>query len=349
MRAKIGMVGVGATVGIAYNHAQGLIKDPRADIAAVYDLDKERAAAFAARYSPAARVCESPEELFSLVDAVDICTPNFTHADYVVRTAQAHRGVFVEKPLAVNLEECRRAAEAVEKAGVFNMVGFVYRFAPHAAALRELIRTRFTKIYSISGSYGARRLADPTVPFEWRMDATLSGGGALDDFGSHLLDLLFFSCGVKIKKAACLSTTSIPRRAPGPGGKELVENDDSSALTAVGERGELVSLLMTRLGMDDIALRVSGDGGLVVLSYGDDFITYYPKETGGAYQGEPQRIALPGIPHFQGWFDREMAAFVDGVLGKETEVCSVRDALAIQQALDAAARSAREEKVCPAD
>ena len=44
-----------------------------------------------------------------------------------------------------------------------------------------------------------------------------------------------------------------------------------------------------------------------------------------------------------------MAAFVDGVLGKETEVCSVRDALAIQQALDAAARSAREEKVCPAD
>lgn len=340
MKIRIGIIGAGATVGIAHNHALGLQKDDRAMIAAVYDLDHTRATAFAERFAPEATVCDSLEALFEQVDAVDICTPNFTHADYVVRSAKAGKAIFVEKPLAVSLPECERAAAAAEEAGVFNMVGFVYRFAPHAQALRELVRTHFTQIYSISGSYGARRLADPSLPFEWRMDRELSGGGALDDFGSHLLDLLFFSCGVKIKKVSCLSSVSIPERALGAGGKCLVENDDSSALAGLGTGGELVSLLMTRLGMDDIALRISGDGGLVVLSYGEDHMVYYPKEQSGGYSEERQIIPLPEISHFQGWFDREMHAFVDGVMGLQPEVCTVTQALEIQRVLASAGRSA---------
>lgn len=346
MKATIGIIGVGATVSIAHNHALGLQKDDRASIAAVYDLDRERAAAFAQRFAPGAAVCSSPEELFGLVDAVDICTPNFTHADYVVRAAQASKAIFVEKPLAITLPECERACRAAEQAGVFHMVGFVYRFAPHAQALRQLIRSRFTRIYSISGSYGARRLADPTLPFEWRMDRTLSGGGALDDFGSHLLDLLFFACGVKIKKISCLSTISIPERSPGTGGKQAVENDDSSAFTGVGGGGELVSLLTSRVGMDNIALRVSGDGGLAVLSYDEDHLIYYPKDPLGSYSGERQSLPLPDHSSFQDWFDREMHTFVDGVLGLGPEVCSIADALDIQRALTAAARSAETGAVC---
>lgn len=346
MKANIGIIGAGATVGIAHNHALGLQKDSRAAIAAVYDLDRERAADFARRFAPEAAVCATPEELLERVDGVDICTPNFTHADYVVQAARAGKAIFVEKPLAITLPECERAARAAEEAGVFHMVGFVYRFAPHAQALRRLIRSRFTRIYSISGSYGARRLADPTLPFEWRMDRTLSGGGALDDFGSHLLDLLFFACGVKIKKISCLSAISIPNRAPGVGGKQLVENDDSSAFTGTGAGGELVSLLTSRVGMDTIALRISGDGGLVVLSYDEDHLIYYPKAPQGGYSGERQSLSLPDRSGFQDWFDREMRAFVDGVLGLKPEVCTIGDALDIQRVLAAAARSAESGKVC---
>lgn len=340
MKAAIGIIGVGATVGIAHNHALGLQKDTRASVTAVYDLDQTRAVDFVRRFAPDAAVCSSLKELLALTDAVDICTPNFTHADYVVQAARAGKAIFVEKPLAITLPDCERACQAAEQAGVFHMVGFVYRFAPHAQALRQLIRSRFTRIYSVSGSYGAQRLADPTLPFEWRMDRTLSGGGALDDFGSHLLDLLFYSCGVKIKKISCLSTISIPERAPGAGGKRLVENDDSSAFSGIGARGELISMLTTRVGMDSIALRISGDGGLVVLSYDEDHLLYYPKNPQGRYSGDRQLLPLPDRSGFQDWFDREMHAFVDGILGLKPEVCSISDALDIQRVLTAAARSA---------
>ncbi len=56
------------------------------------------------------------------IDVIDICTPNNTHAEIAIAAAQAGKMILCEKPLAMNGPEGLKMVEAVEKAGVANMV-----------------------------------------------------------------------------------------------------------------------------------------------------------------------------------------------------------------------------------
>lgn len=73
------------------------------------------------------------------IDAVVISAPARSHADLVVASAGAGKHVFVEKPMAVTLEDADRAITAAETAGVVLQVGFNRRFAPAFAAARKAI------------------------------------------------------------------------------------------------------------------------------------------------------------------------------------------------------------------
>jgi len=64
------------------------------------------------------------------IDLIDITTPNNVHVEMAIKAAQAGKHVFCEKPLAMNLAEARQAQEAVEEAGVVNMICHNYRRAP---------------------------------------------------------------------------------------------------------------------------------------------------------------------------------------------------------------------------
>ena len=58
------------------------------------------------------------------IDLIDICSPNNTHLEIAIAAAQAGKMVACEKPLAMNTKEAREMTEAVEAAGVPNMVWF---------------------------------------------------------------------------------------------------------------------------------------------------------------------------------------------------------------------------------
>lgn len=73
------------------------------------------------------------------IDAVVITAPARCHADLVVAAAEAGKHIFVEKPMAVTLEDAQRAIAATRAAGTVLQVGFNRRFAPGFAAAREAI------------------------------------------------------------------------------------------------------------------------------------------------------------------------------------------------------------------
>lgn len=73
------------------------------------------------------------------IDGVIIATPARTHTDLVVQAAQAGKHVFVEKPMAVTIEDADRAITAVNDAGKVLQVGFNRRFAAGFAAARKHI------------------------------------------------------------------------------------------------------------------------------------------------------------------------------------------------------------------
>ncbi|QLH21149.1 Gfo/Idh/MocA family oxidoreductase [Streptomyces sp. Rer75] len=73
------------------------------------------------------------------IDGVLITAPARAHTDLVVAAAAAGKHVFVEKPMAVTLEDADRAIAAASEAGVVLQVGFNRRFAPGFAAARAAV------------------------------------------------------------------------------------------------------------------------------------------------------------------------------------------------------------------
>src|ERR687895_2822536 len=73
------------------------------------------------------------------VDAVDVCTPNNTHKEIALAAAKAGKMILCEKPLAMNGPEGLKMVEAVEKAGVANMVWYNYRRIPAVTLIKQVV------------------------------------------------------------------------------------------------------------------------------------------------------------------------------------------------------------------
>jgi len=340
LKPKIGLVGTGQTVGIAHYHLLGINADGRAKISAVYDINKEGAAAFMAQHGiEDAVLCESYEQLLSLVDAVDICTPNFTHIDYVLGAIKADKAFFVEKPLALTASESRLALKALQGKNLFNMVGFVYRYANVMQELKKIICNEIGRVYTYSASFGGTRLANPEIAVEWRMIRKLSGSGALGDFGSHLIDNAHFTAGLTFNSVSCLSSTVIPIRPANRDGKTMVENDDQSVFIAKTAGNALASFTVSRVGMDEIAAVIVGDGGLARVSLSDPNKIVFLPSINGVYSKDKKFIDVPPQTPFEGWFVGEMASFIDGLLGIETQVADIHQGHYVEAVIEAAEKS----------
>jgi predicted dehydrogenase/aryl-alcohol dehydrogenase-like predicted oxidoreductase len=171
-----GILGPG---GIARAFAGQLPYSRTGRLVAVGSRDPERAAAFAAEFG-AARAYGSYQDVLDdgEVDAVYLATPHPTHAEWVVRAAEAGKHVLCEKPLAVTWAHAMAAVEAARRHDVFLMEAFMYRCHPQIRALTELVR---------DGAIGAVHQIRATFAFAARFDPAgrlfapeLGGGGILD-------------------------------------------------------------------------------------------------------------------------------------------------------------------------
>jgi predicted dehydrogenase len=124
------------------------------------------------------------------IDAVIVAAPTIYHHEIVVAAAQARKHVFCEKPMAVNVTECREMIEAAKAAGVKLQIGFMRRFDEGFRYARDRIE---------DGEIGevvlVRSLTHgPTVPQEWMLDVRKSNG-PLAEVGSHDIDTLRWYTG----------------------------------------------------------------------------------------------------------------------------------------------------------
>ena len=100
------------------------------------------------------------------VDVVDICTPNNVHAEIAIAAARAGKMVLSEKPLARTEAEGLPMVEAVEKAGVANMVWYNYRRVPAVMLIRNLVASgKLEQHRVIHTDWAARRTLYKTLGF----------------------------------------------------------------------------------------------------------------------------------------------------------------------------------------
>jgi len=131
---KVGLIGLG---NMGRNHLRVLSMLKGFELAFVADANAEVAAKAGEAHGIPGVV--DPTLLLAGVDAVVICTPTVTHADYI-RLAAAHvKNIFVEKPLAATLEEARDVAVFARERGLNIQVGFIERFNPAVQALKMVL------------------------------------------------------------------------------------------------------------------------------------------------------------------------------------------------------------------
>src|SRR5205809_7843433 len=137
------------------------------------------------------------------IDLVDICTPNNTHAEIAIAAAQAGKMILCEKPLAMNGTEGLKMVEAVEKAGVPNMVWYNYRRVPAVTLAKNLVdQGKLGRIFH----YRANFLQDWAISADlpqggtglWRLDVAAAGSGVTGDLLAHCIDTaLWLNGGIK--------------------------------------------------------------------------------------------------------------------------------------------------------
>ena len=142
MSLRIGVIGAGA---MGADHVHTIETSvPAARVSEIFDKDPDRARAVA--QSVGASVSSSAESLINSrdVDAVIICSPDFTHAELAKACIAAGKAVLCEKPLAVTAEESLDVVKAEISAGrQYVQVGFMRRFDPGYVELREALRSGF--------------------------------------------------------------------------------------------------------------------------------------------------------------------------------------------------------------
>jgi predicted dehydrogenase len=111
------------------------------------------------------------------VDAVDVCLPTPLHRDAVERAFAAGKHVFLEKPIALTLEDADAILRAADRSGRVLMVGLLLRFWPEYVELqRRLAKGELGRTLAVS----TYRLSPPADWNEWMADRRQSGGTAVD-------------------------------------------------------------------------------------------------------------------------------------------------------------------------
>lgn len=340
---RIGILGAGSTVAIADRHARAFARLPGCRVSAVCSRSLQSCRRLAAAAGlQQALLTTDPAAFFEQADAVVICTPDSTHLAYACRAAALGKPVLLEKPLGLRfaapgqLEQLLAAPAPV-------MVGYVYRYAQGVQWLRRLVAESLGPVWLFDAMQGGHRLADPTLPVEWRMQKAQAAGGALADFGSHLLDLARFTAGIELQQAAGWGEVFIPSRPAGADGAARVDNSDAFVFCGRGRQGQLCSFTTSRVGLDGVHLQVSGQGGLARLHLEAGQGWYWPKAPQGAYlpARQAQTVAFADGP--QQWFDRQAADFARLAQGQAVDCCTLRAAAQSERLLEelAAAGAAR--------
>lgn len=200
---KVGIIGAG---GIAQSrHIPALQKlEHKAQVVALYDINHEHAKSIAETFS-IPHIPESTEELFEIVDAVIICTPNKFHKELTVAALDAGTHVMCEKPMAMDAAECDTMIEASKRNNKLLTVAYHYRHTDAAIVAKKAIENGDIGAPLVIRIQALRRRKVPG----WGVftNKELQGGGSLIDYGCHLLDLGLWLLGENIQPVEVLGKT----------------------------------------------------------------------------------------------------------------------------------------------
>jgi predicted dehydrogenase len=300
------------------------------------------------------------------IDLVDIACPNDMHKEIAIAAAKAGKMILCEKPLSMDGPEGLKMVQAVEKAGVPNMVWYNYRRVPAVTLAKELIdEGRLGRIFH----YRAKFLQDWTISKDlpqggaglWRLDVKVAGSGVTGDLLAHCIDTALWLNG-SIDKVNAMTETFVKERKHNLTGKvEKVGIDDACAFLARFKNGSLATFESTRYARGHKALytfEINGEHASIFWDLHDlHRLQYFEHKDEGRVRGWRSIHVTDGDHPYMGkwWvpglqigyehsFVHQVADFLEGVAKGKPTSPTFRDALETQYVCDAVLKSAKTER-----
>ncbi|OPZ08352.1 MAG: Glucose-6-phosphate 3-dehydrogenase [candidate division BRC1 bacterium ADurb.BinA364] len=255
-KINVGMIGYGF-MGRAHSNAwrqAGNFFDLelQPELACACGRNKQAVEAFARQWGYAACATDWRELIGRKdIDLVDICVPNNLHAEIATAAAQAGKMIVCEKPLARNVAEGLKMVEAVEAAGVPNLVSFNYRRVPAVSFAKQLIdEGKLGRIFHYRANFLQDWTISPDVPQggagTWRLDAAAAGSGVTGDLLAHCIDAAMWHNG-PIARVNAMTETFVKERVHAETGrKQSVGIDDACTFFCRFANGSIGNFESTR-------------------------------------------------------------------------------------------------------
>jgi predicted dehydrogenase len=254
---RIGLIGcgfMGRTHSNAYNRLSNFFPELKFEpvLKAVCSRSPDKVKAFAEQWD-----YESVETDWrsivnrSDIDAIDICTPNDTHAEIAIAAAEAGKMILCEKPLAHSIEEGKKMVEVIDKTGVKNTVWYNYRRIPAVTLAKNIIDSgKLGKIFHYRANFLQDWTINPDLPQGgeglWRLDVDAAGSGVTGDLLAHCIDTAMWLNG-GIKDVSAVTETFIKQRVHQSSGKmQKVGIDDACIFHCHFDNGSLGLFESTR-------------------------------------------------------------------------------------------------------
>ncbi|MGB5944138.1 MAG: Gfo/Idh/MocA family oxidoreductase [Leeuwenhoekiella sp.] len=282
--------------------------------------DATKAADFAKRHkvpewhSDADHLIQDPN-----IQALYIATPPSTHLEYALKAIEAGKYVYLEKPVTLNAKEAVRLCEAVKQSGGKLTVAHYRRQLPAFLKVGELLS---------NNAIGDVRCAKISIiqPLEsslirktkgnWRLDASLSGGGYFHDIAPHQLDLMLNYFGdIKTSSGHSGSLNTVYAADDIVLGSAIFKND-------VFFNG-VWAFNASVVSQEDNCTIYGSEGAISFSFYGEEVHLNTPSNRTSFKFKNPKHIQEPMI-----------AATVDYFLDKGPNPCPAHEALTVMKLMD---------------
>ncbi len=195
-KLKVGVIGTGWSAGA---HVEECLKMQDVEIVAVFNPNLNKAKDFVKKYNLInAKTYNSNKELIDSekdLDAVFVCTPSRTHAEYSIYALKKGVNVLCEKPMSVTLKEAVKMCRAEKKSGKILSIGFQPRMDANMKKIKEIVESGVLgKIYYIQTG-GGRRRGIPATNGTSFIEEKTAGIGAMGDIGCYSLDMVLNAIG----------------------------------------------------------------------------------------------------------------------------------------------------------
>lgn len=305
------------------------------------------------------------------IQLIDICTGNNTHKEIAIAAAKAGKHIFCEKPMAMNVAECKEMIEAVEEAEVVHMIDFNYRRVPAVVLARNMVeKGMIGNPFHWRAVYLQDWIMDPEFPLVWRLKKELAGSGAHGDLNAHIIDLARYLVG-DFDSVCGLMTTFVKRRpelAQTTGGLTAEKSrewgdvtvDDATMFLAKFKNGAVGTFEATRFAggnRNGNRFEINGSEGSIRFNLERlNELEYYSLKDKEGQQGWKTILVTEGShPFMKGWwpaghiigwqhtFVHQVHTLMNGIADGHNPAPDFYDGLACQEVLDAVEKSSETE------